>query len=331
MEICSVANPRQSMEITISPFQPIVIPEAFAMSPFEDPDICRAVLDSLSVGVYLVDPERRIIFWNAGAERISGYLRHEVVGRCCRDEILVHSNEQGRVVCSSACPLQMAIRDGQHGESHLYLHHRNGHRIPVVVRAVPILDRAGKIVGAAESFEEARSSCTVERREQHTISPRYLDPVTQLANQTFCRVRLRIFLSTYAAERLPFSVLLLRIAALDQFVLEHGAEAGRLLVRAVGETLGNTVRTNDFAGRWAEDEFLMILPGCDGNYAPLIGERISSVADAASIHWWGDELSAAVSFGVATVQEDDSLEALMERAQESLGQHRNKAAGAAGH
>jgi hypothetical protein len=34
---------------------------------------------------------------------------------------------------------------------------------------------------------------------------------------------------------------------------------------------------------------------------------------------------------VATVQEDDSLEALMERAQESLGQHRNKAAGAAGH
>ena len=99
----------------------------------------------------------------------------------------------------------------------------------------------------------------------------------------------------------------------------------------MGETLGNTVRTNDFAGRWAEDEFLMILPGCDGNYAPLIGERISSVADAASIHWWGDELSAAVSFGVATVQEDDTLEGLMERAQQSLGQHRNKAAGAAGH
>jgi diguanylate cyclase (GGDEF)-like protein/PAS domain S-box-containing protein len=295
------------------------------MSPFEDPDICRAVLDSLSVGVYLVDHERRIIFWNAGAERISGYLRHEVVGRCCRDEILVHSLSMAGGLFRTA-RLNGIRMDNL--ESHLYLHHRNGHHIPVVVSS-SILDRAGKI-GAAEVLR-VRALARWNDANNTPISPRYLDPVTRLANQTFCRVRLRIFLSTFAAERLPFSVLLVRIADLDQFMLEHGSEAGRLLIRAVGETLGNTVRTNDVAGRWAEDELLMILPGCGGKYAPLIGERIASVANAASIHWWGDELSAAVSFGVATVQEDDSLEALMERAQESLGQHRNKAAGAAGH
>jgi diguanylate cyclase (GGDEF)-like protein/PAS domain S-box-containing protein len=300
------------------------------MSPFDDPEVCRAVLDSLSVGVYLVDRQRKILFWNAGAERISGYLRHEVLGRCCRDEILVHSDEKGRVVCATECPLQAAIQEGEHGESHLYLHHRNGHRIPVLVRAVPIRDASGTIIGAAESFDEPRSALAIERREHPTIAPQYLDPVTQLANQTFCQVRLRIFLSAFAVEKLPFSVLLIRIHELERFISKHGAEAGRLLMRAVGETLGNTVRTNDFAGRWSANEFLMILANCDSSRAPLIGGRIASVANAASIHWWGDELSAPVSFGFATCHDEDSLEWLIERARQSLERGWEKAAGTAG-
>ena len=300
------------------------------MSPFDDPEVCRAVLDSLSVGVYLVDRERRILFWNAGAERISGYLRHEVVGRSCRDDILIHSNEQGRTICSTECPLRAALQDGTHGESRLYLHHRNGHRLPVLVRAVPIRDSSGLIIGAAESFEEPRTPNVVERRQDPTLAQHCLDPVTQLPNQTFCQVRLRIFLSTFAIAELPFSVLLVRVCELEKFSSEHGTEAGRLLMRAVGETLANTVRSQDLAGRWQEDEFVLIIANCNESCAPIIGERICSVANAASIHWWGDELSAHVSFGFATVLEGDSIESLMKRAHESLEKRYARAAGASG-
>ncbi|HRU06347.1 MAG TPA: PAS domain-containing protein, partial [Candidatus Brocadiia bacterium] len=31
----------------------------------------RAVLDNLRDGVYIVDPDRRILFWNRGAEAIA--------------------------------------------------------------------------------------------------------------------------------------------------------------------------------------------------------------------------------------------------------------------
>lgn len=40
-----------------------------------DPSHYRAILESLSTGVYVVDRERKILFWNDGAERITGYLR----------------------------------------------------------------------------------------------------------------------------------------------------------------------------------------------------------------------------------------------------------------
>jgi len=40
-----------------------------------DQDVYRAVLESLATGVYLIDRERRILFWNHAAEQITGYLR----------------------------------------------------------------------------------------------------------------------------------------------------------------------------------------------------------------------------------------------------------------
>lgn len=42
----------------------------------------KKILDSLFDGVYFVDCERRITYWNAGAERISGYAKTDMLGRC---------------------------------------------------------------------------------------------------------------------------------------------------------------------------------------------------------------------------------------------------------
>ena len=36
--------------------------------PAVDPEVYRAVLESLAIGVYLVDRERRIFLWNDGAD-----------------------------------------------------------------------------------------------------------------------------------------------------------------------------------------------------------------------------------------------------------------------
>jgi PAS domain S-box-containing protein len=50
------------------------------MSASEDPEICRRLLESLQVGICVVDLQKRIIFWSDGAERITGKPRHEAAG-----------------------------------------------------------------------------------------------------------------------------------------------------------------------------------------------------------------------------------------------------------
>jgi PAS domain S-box-containing protein len=46
-----------------------------AMLSLDDPELYRSVLDDLTAGVYPVDRTGKIVFWNAGAERIRGFAR----------------------------------------------------------------------------------------------------------------------------------------------------------------------------------------------------------------------------------------------------------------
>ena len=46
-------------------------------------DFFEKLLDALYDGVYFVDKDRRILFWNRGAERLTGYTQKE-----CRENVV---------------------------------------------------------------------------------------------------------------------------------------------------------------------------------------------------------------------------------------------------
>src|SRR5664280_2072141 len=111
----------------------------------------RDLVDNMSDGVYFVDRTRTITYWSRGAERLTGYHASEVVGRRCRDGILNHVDECGTELCGAGCPLKATIRDGRCRDAHVFMHHADGHRQPVWVRAAPLRDPAGEISGAART------------------------------------------------------------------------------------------------------------------------------------------------------------------------------------
>ena len=57
-------------------------------------DFYKELIDNLSDGVYFVDRDRVIQYWNKGAERITGYNAKEVVGHSCRDNLPNHVSAQ---------------------------------------------------------------------------------------------------------------------------------------------------------------------------------------------------------------------------------------------
>ena len=56
---------------------------------------CQEILNDLREGLYFVDKDRGITFWNKGAQRITGFTAEEMGGRFCYDNLLKHVDAQG--------------------------------------------------------------------------------------------------------------------------------------------------------------------------------------------------------------------------------------------
>src|SRR5450631_1151178 len=108
----------------------------------------KLLLDDLYDGVYFVDTERRILYWNHAAEGLTGFAASEVVGRRCSDNVLCHVDESGHSLCLNDCPLSRSMQSGTRGKADAYLRCRDGHRLAVSVRTVPILDENKRALGA---------------------------------------------------------------------------------------------------------------------------------------------------------------------------------------
>ena len=63
------------------------------VSQLDNPEIFRSILETLPTGVYLVDRDRKILFWNRAAENVTGYLRQDVVGHFLREHLLATDNK----------------------------------------------------------------------------------------------------------------------------------------------------------------------------------------------------------------------------------------------
>ena len=289
------------------------------MSELEDPNIFRTVLDSLQTGVYLVGRDGKIVFWNDGAERITGYRRHEVIGRSCRENILVHCNEHQCVLCEVVCPLTGTMHEGKTSDVQVFFCHKAGHRVPVHVRAVPIRGRTGFMIGVAESFDEQSSVLEPENHQTNLAAHGCLDAVTGVMNRALIRSYLREHLAFFAEYDLPFGILSIRIEQLEQFRAAHGREAADDVLHAVAETIKHTLGTSGFLGRWTEDRFLAIVPNCADAEMNKTGDAIQKSVNCSEIQWWGDFLSVTVSVGRAMVEAGDNIESLLDRAEELLG------------
>ncbi len=125
----------------------------------------RDMLNFIFDGVYIVDKKRTIHFWSKGAERITGYAPEEVIGKSCRDDILNHLDENGKLLCIRDCPLVRAIESDQNIEEKVYPMHKDGHRFPVSTHIGPIKTKEGKIIGAIEVFRDISAEEKLQRMD----------------------------------------------------------------------------------------------------------------------------------------------------------------------
>jgi two-component system cell cycle response regulator len=288
------------------------------MSSFNDPEICRNILESMPSGLCVVDLQRKIMMWSNGAERITGRLRHEVVGHSCISESLSHCDRPGCEFCREDGPIAGAIKSSHSVEAIGSMRHKAGHDIPVRICAVPVRNLRGSIIGAVETFEELHPAAILDGRPDSLQPPGCVDDITGIASHALMQSHLRETLATFVELQVPFGVLRFRLEGLEHFRASFGPEAASSLLRVVARTLEGSLWKTDFVGRWSDDQFLVILNACRDEALHSVRERLARMLANDAIEWWGEPRSLPISIGQATALTGDTVESLMQRAEQSL-------------
>jgi diguanylate cyclase (GGDEF)-like protein/PAS domain S-box-containing protein len=294
------------------------------MPDLQDPEMFRTVLDSLQIGVSVADRSGKVLFWNQGAERLTGHKRHEMVGRSYRDNILVQCNDQGCVACGATCPISRTLHEGKPQEAKMQLRHKEGHPVHVLMRLAPLRDPHSSIIGIVESFDEQKFASEWDRNRHTLAAHGCMDETSGVPNHEFTQFHLTKNLASFASYHLPFGVIVIQVDRLEHFRATYGRPAGDAILSVVAQTMKNAFRPTDFLGRWADDQFLAILINCGEHGVEKTWERVQTMVTCAGLRWWSDELLVTTSVGYATAQADDTIDSLLKRAQNLLKQASGK-------
>ena len=274
---------------------------------------CQPLLNSVSDGIYFVDNERRITFWNKGAEIITGFTAQEVLGRPCSDNILNHVNEQGVQLCLHDCPLSHAMADGQPREADVYLLHKQGYRLPVHIVAQPIYANKS-VVGAWEVFHSHSALPLLAKRVRQLQQLSMIDPLTQIANRRFLETLIGERLALLKRYTLPFGLLYLDLDDFKAINDTYGHETGDRVLKIATHTLASNIRLMDRVGRWGGEEFIIILPRLDYQALCASAERLRVLVEHSHIHVDGQPVGVTVSGGATLAMATDTVASIVDRA-----------------
>jgi diguanylate cyclase (GGDEF)-like protein/PAS domain S-box-containing protein len=263
-----------------------------------------AIVDSSSEAIVGLGPDGMIQSWNAGAERLYGYLPSEAIGRPA--SILFapeHAAERERMLRS--------VLAGQVSSVHLESDDvaADGTRIAVALTASPIRDASGLIAGVA------RITRDVSERKRLEVELAYNadhDPLTALFNRR--RFGVELAREVAHAERYPDTAGSLILADVDHFKYVNdtlGHRTGDNVLTAVAGALRGRLRETDVVARVGGDEFAVILTHTRVDTALTVAralcEAVGSLAPSADDHAVRTTLSIGIAPLGGGLSGDDSM------------------------
>jgi len=283
------------------------------------------LLSYLYEGVYVVDTTRKIIFWNTGSEQITGYSAKEVVNSKCYNNILRHVTEDGKELCFSGCPLHQTLKTGEIQEADVYLHHKDGHRIPVRVKSIPVYDENKRIVAAIEVFTDERYKRETFSENRKLKEMLVTDPLTQIFNRRYLDFHLEGAKKEALEFESTFGLLFFDIDNFKEVNDTYGHDVGDEILKLTARTIAANIRGEDKIGRWGGEEFLAMVNTEElltlKNVADKLRLLISKSAYALPS---GDEVKVTVSIGGTLLNKNDTIMDLVKRADSFMYESKQK-------
>lgn len=277
----------------------------------------KKLLDNMKDAIIFVDSSLRVIFWNRGAERLTGISASSIHMRRWLPSLLSMRNEDGTPVHDEACPLARSIRTGAQWLRRVVISGRNARDITVDAQAVAVTPPDGTVQGVALLLHDVSPEISLEARCQSLHEMATKDPLTQVANRAELDRVLGLFTILHHEQQLPFSLMIADIDLFKTVNDTYGHLAGDEIIKRFARLMNGRCRPGDLVARYGGEEFVMLCTDCDNAEAARRAEELRAAFGEIrheAIH--GRRVTA--SFGVTEIQPGDTSETMLRRADRAL-------------
>src|SRR5208282_1535081 len=92
-------------------------------------------------GIYVCDLSGKVLFWNRGAEMLTGFTPEEVIGRSSTGELLQLIDSKGKALAGNNDLVQNCLEQGMESSQKIQLISKAGHPLSAQLHFLPIKDR----------------------------------------------------------------------------------------------------------------------------------------------------------------------------------------------
>lgn len=144
------------------------------------------------------------------------------------------------------------------------------------------------------------------------------DTLTELPNRRGFDLLASQALQEAKRNHSPLNALLIDIDHFKNFNDTYGHLAGDEVLRHFARHLRASMRQSDIICRWGGEEFIILFKDTDKATAQLLAEKIRAQTELHRYPFAGVNLHATISLGLTELQQDDSLDSLIGRADRAL-------------
>ena len=278
----------------------------------------NTLLSQIQEGVYCLDRDRRIVLWNKGAETITGLERSEVLGKQCPEDVVLLVDHEGHSIDAEKCPTIATLKDGTIRSAKLYIRHKDGYRLPVFLRVIPVFKEDGEIIGTAEIFTDTSPKVTIPLNVNELERMALIDTETGITNRKYLEMHLAARLDEFQKYNLPFGLIYADVDHYNKILERYGRFNAAKVLRMIARTVHKNIRYFDIVGRWNTEEFLIVLLNLDETRVDIVANKLRLLVAESYLSVETGVLSATISIGACLVQRYDTVESLVKRAEQLM-------------
>ena len=165
-------------------------------------------------------------------------------------------------------------------------------------------------------YQDPKETEIIERIQEAATR----DALTSVSNRRYFIDRLEQEFAYARRHRTPLGVMMIDVDYFKRVNDEHGHAVGDEVLRTVGRTLHDAVRTEDLVARYGGDEFIVLSRVTHRDDALRFAERLCNTMRERVIRSHGEEFRLTLSIGVAVFDNNDpsTMMELVARADSAL-------------